>query len=314
MTSSILASYFAFLFNTGQMPVELPAPAAKPAIIATARPAPVRPAIIVETETRGDRGPAATTSLDLGAEIVVTTAGAIDVATAPTASDVVDEVQKFYKDIKQVTAKFRQEVVNATFGKSTTSDGKVWIKKPGMMRWDYYSKPKKGKTGKKTVETMKSFISNGSYLYVVEHQNKQVIEKDLSKNMLPVAVTFLYGKGDLKADFDAILDTTKKYGAKNDFVLKLTPKTPSAQYKNLYLVVDKTNYRVKQSVIIDSAGNVNNFRFYEPDFDKAVKDTWFKFDKKDKAIKNYRIITDDDDQPPPSASTGSGATKKTDPE
>ena len=76
-------------------------------------------------------------------------------ATA-SANDVVDSVQKFYANIKQVTAQFRQSVTNDTFGSTKTSDGTVWIMKPGKMRWDYLEK-------KKTkVEVKKSFISNGT--------------------------------------------------------------------------------------------------------------------------------------------------------
>jgi outer membrane lipoprotein carrier protein len=283
MIGTILSYYVAFLLHTGGMPAA--APAAQAVKPAAQKPA---PAIVIVAEDR-DRAPAIAPSQTIGSGIIVSTAGGTKVAAAPKADDVVKEVQAFYKDIKQVTAKFRQEVTNATFGRSTKTDGKVFIKKPGKMRWDYYGKKTKGKKQSVT----KSFISNGDYLYVVDRQNKQVIEKNLEKNMLPVAVTFLYGKGDLAADFTAEMDTSKKYAGKDDLVLKLTPKVASTQYKTLYLVVDKTNYRVKQSVIIDGAGNVNHFRFYEPDFDKDVADKSFLFDKK--SVPDYRIVTDDDD-------------------
>jgi outer membrane lipoprotein carrier protein len=292
MTGTLLSYYLAFLFQTGQAAAPTaPAPAAQapraPAVAAIAPTA--RPAIKIVAEDRDADRKAPTANQSLGFDLATTTAGATKVATATSADEVVDAVQKFYKDIKQVTAKFRQEVTNPTFGRTTKSDGKVLIKKPGKMRWDYYGKQKKGKK----VEVIKSFISNGTYLYVVDHSNKQVLEKNLEQNMLPVAVTFLYGKGDLKKDFDAAIDTSKKYGSdKTDIVLKLTPKQQTTQYKTLFLVVDKTEFRVKQSIIIDGAGAVNHFRFYEPDFDKALEEKFFKFDKK--KVPNYRITKDDD--------------------
>ena len=215
-------------------------------------------------------------------------------ANAPDAGGVVDNVQKFYANIKQVTASFRQAVTNDTFGSTKTSDGTVWIMKPGKMRWDYLEK-KKDK-----VEVKKSFISNGSNLYVVEHDNMQVVTKNLQQDLMPVAVSFLYGKGDLKTEFNPELDTTGKYGAKGDFVLKLTPKKPSAQYKNLYLVVNPSDYRVTQSIIIDSSNNTNHFRFFAPDFAKEINAKWFEFDKN--SVKNYRMIDAD--------AQGSGATPK----
>jgi hypothetical protein len=73
----------------------------------------------------------------------------------------------------------------------------------------------------------------------------------------------------------------------------MTPKKPSAQYKALYLVVAKDNFRVKQSVIVDSSDNVNQFMVVGPDFEKSIKDSWFEFDER--SVKNYRII--DADQP-----------------
>jgi outer membrane lipoprotein carrier protein len=215
-------------------------------------------------------------------------------ATPSTAAEVVDRVQQFYAGIKQVTASFRQAVTNDTFGSTKTSDGTVWIMKPGKMRWDYLDKKKTG------VEVKKSFISNGTYLYVVEHDNKQVVKKSLERDLMPVAVSFLYGKGDLKAEFNPEIDRTGKYGEKDDIVLKLTPKQPSAQYKNLYLVVSPGDFHVSQSVIIDSSNNVNHFRFFGPNFDTPIKDSYFEFDER--SVRNYRVL--DADAPRDGAGAG----------
>ncbi|HEY0482349.1 MAG TPA: outer membrane lipoprotein carrier protein LolA [Kofleriaceae bacterium] len=206
-------------------------------------------------------------------------------AAPAAANEIVDRVQQFYAGIKQVTASFRQAVTNDTFGSTKTSDGTVWIMKPGKMRWDYLDKKKTG------VEVKKSFISNGTSLYVVEHDNKQVMKKNLEKDLMPVAVSFLYGKGDLKAEFNAELDRTGKYGEKDDLVLRLSPKQPSAQYKNLYLVVSPKDFHVSQSVIIDSSNNINHFRFYAPDFQKPIKDSYFEFDER--SVKSYRVVDGD---------------------
>ncbi|HUQ05041.1 MAG TPA: outer membrane lipoprotein carrier protein LolA [Kofleriaceae bacterium] len=228
------------------------------------------------------------------------------VAVAPTAAEILTGVQKFYASISDVNAKFRQEVVNATFGRTDKSDGILWIRKPGKMRWDYYGKKQKDKP----LAVAKHFISNGANLYVVDRENKQVIKKDLQKNLLPTAITFLYGKGDLAADFTPEIDKTNTFGAKSDHVLKLTPKTQSAQYKFLYLVVDPSNSRVRESIIIDSAGNKNHFKFYEPNFKASVKDDWFEFNEKSPTVKNYRIVDGDAPQkatpaqtPPPAKAT-----------
>jgi outer membrane lipoprotein carrier protein len=207
-------------------------------------------------------------------------------ASVASANDVVDSVQKFYANIKQVTAQFRQAVTNDTFGSTKTSDGTVWIMKPGKMRWEYAEK-KKGVT-----KVEKSFISNGQTLHVVDHGNMQVLTKNLQQDLMPVAVSFLYGKGDLKTEFTPALDTSGKYAEKKgDIVLRLTPKKSSAQYKSLIMVVAPTDFHVTQSIIIDSSNNINHFRFYAPDFAKAIDAKWFEFDKS--SVKNYPFIDAD---------------------
>ena len=212
-------------------------------------------------------------------------AGATAAPAAVSATDAVDKVQKFYAEIKQVSALFRQSVTYDTFGSTKSSDGSLFMQKPGKMRWDYVEK-KKDK-----VVTKKSFISNGQYLYMVEHDNKQVVKKNLQNDLMPVAVSFLYGKGDLKAEFTASIDTSGKYGTKDDVVLKLIPKKPSAQYKSLTLVASSKDFHVTQSIIVDSSNNVNQFRFYTPDFKKPIKDSWFQFDEK--SVPDYHVVNAD---------------------
>jgi len=211
------------------------------------------------------------------------------VGSTPVTADVaVASVQAFYKEINQVTAQFRQTVKNSTFGTGKDSDGKVWLLKPGKMRWDYYEKKPAG------VQVKKSFLSNGSTLFVIEHDNKQVVKKNLAQDLMPVAVSFLYGKGDLAAEFTPEIDSSGTYGTPADLVLKLTPKQPSAQYKYLFLVVNRVDFHVSQSVIIDSSNNSNQFKFFAPDFKKSIADSWFEFDER--SVKNYRVIDADQQQ------------------
>jgi len=207
------------------------------------------------------------------------------VAAPESANDVVDQVQKYYTTINQVTATFKQTVHNAQFGTDKTSTGTVWIKKPGKMRWDYVEKKNNADRLKK------AFISNGTTLFDVEPDNQQVIKKNLQNNVMPVAVTFLYGKGDLKKDFNAQLDTSSGYGQKGDFVLKLTPKQPSAQYKTLYLVIDSKDFHAKESIVVDSSNNVNHFQFFGVDSAKPINDNSFEFDQR--SVPNYQMIDAD---------------------
>ena len=203
---------------------------------------------------------------------------------AETAIDLVNKVQDFYQKTKFLEAKFRQVITNKTFGRDTISDGKVYLAKPGKMRWDYYKLKKKKK---KPVYT-KSFISDGKTLWAVLVEDKQFYKKDLSKDMLPVAVSFLTGEGDLNRDFTASIDTKTNYGTKSDIVLKLVPKKSSASYKTLWLVVDSVDYRVKSSIVLNTKDDTNKISFFAPKTNKPIAATLFKFNEK--ANKSYKLM------------------------
>ena len=208
------------------------------------------------------------------------TAGAIRVA--PNAADeVVKGVQDFYRNTQQLTAKFRQSFYNKTFGLPKVNDGKVYLKKPGKMRWDYYSKRNKS-------QVTRSQMSDGKTIWAVDYNGKWYYRQDLTKSALPVAVTFLTGKGDLSKEFNARILTGSKFGTASDKVLELTPKKPSAQFKTLVLVVDPSNFRVKKSIVTTATGDTNEYSFFEPDTSKVVADTWFVFNPA--SAKGFREI------------------------
>jgi outer membrane lipoprotein carrier protein len=186
----------------------------------------------------------------------------------PSAPELVQRVQAFYAKTQKLRAKFRQEYTNTTFGRSSQSDGDVFVAKPGKMRWDY----------KRPENDQKFFVSDGEVLWVYEKTQKQAYQQSLQDQILPVAVTFLYGEGDLSGEFNAALDPGR-YGQKGDHVVKLTPKKPEAQYKHLWLVIDPGDFHVKESIIQEASDNLNHFRFYDVRLNAAskIEDKLFKF-------------------------------------
>ena len=192
-----------------------------------------------------------------------------------TADELVTQVQAYYESVEKFKANFRQEYTNTTFGTTKTHDGKVMLGRGGKMRWDY-EKPEK-----------KYFISDGTTLWVYEEEAKQAFKKDLADEILPTAVSFLYGEGDLAKEFTAALDPGA-YGGKKDIVLKLTPKESSPNYKNLWLVVDPSDFRVKESVILETTDNINHFFFTKVKINAKAKfsDKHFKF----KPPKDVKVI------------------------
>jgi len=58
----------------------------------------------------------------------------------PSADELVTKVQSFYQSTNRFTAKFRQDYTNKAGFDTPAKDGKMYVKKPGKMRWDYKGK------------------------------------------------------------------------------------------------------------------------------------------------------------------------------
>lgn len=185
--------------------------------------------------------------------------------TGPTASEVVDEVQKFYEGTQDYQASFSQVYKNKLMNETKKSSGKVYIKRPGKMRWEY-AKPNK-----------KLFVSDGATLWVYEQEANQVYKQDLKDSDLPTAISFLMGKGDLKKDFTYKLVDNAKAADQGMLVLELVPKSPTTHYKKLLFMVDAQTYQVKRTIIIDASGNTNSMRFEKIKTNKGIKDSKFSF-------------------------------------
>lgn len=233
--------------------------------------------------------PGTATSLSaLQATMVVSPHLMIKPAPPSKAQEIVGKVQHFYNTTNSFTASFSQTVRNTTFSKlkPKVSSGKVYILKPGKMRWDYKNANRRSNADPKV---SKSFISDGKHLWAVMHKNKQFYKESLEGSALPVAVSFLMGTGNLLNDFNVTMETPGKFGSKSDILLLLTPKVPSARYKKLWLVVDPGNFSVKQSVVLNSKGDTNSIVFSKVVLDSGkLQKGHFIFNEA--ANKDYSLI------------------------
>jgi len=200
---------------------------------------------------------------------------------ANDATEYVEKVQAFYADAKTFTASFTQVVKNKTFGRESTSSGKVFFMKPGRMRWDYESKKKRKKI-------TKSFLSDGKTLWAVFPSEHEYYKGSLKNVALPVAISFLGGQGNLTASFDVALAKNSGLGDDGDPVLRLTPKKTTARYTTLWLVLDPEDFHVKKSVVLNAQGDTNAFSFATPTLGKRLKKSIFVFDAKKNP--KYKLI------------------------
>src|SRR5688572_6455395 len=142
-----------------------------------------------------------------------------------SAEQVASALQTKYDTIRDFTADFTQQHQTA-LRKKLTERGKLQVKKPGKMRWDY-SDPDK-----------KVFVSDGSMLYLWVPADNQVTKSAVPKqDEATTALLFLVGKGDITRDFQVSFTQSAPQGT---YGLRLDPKLPQRDYDWLELIVDRS--------------------------------------------------------------------------
>ena len=119
------------------------------------------------------------------------------------------------------------------------------------------------------------FVSSGDVLWLYEPEDKQAFKQELKQSQLPAALAFLMGKGRLADEFNIELAPKLEYGRPGDYRLSLKPKQPQSTYKAIYFIVDPASFQVRQTVLVDSQGNINDVTFNDMTFNAKVVDATF---------------------------------------
>jgi outer membrane lipoprotein carrier protein len=199
----------------------------------------------------------------VAASVVFARVAAADSHSTPEGLALATKVQHFYEKTKDFKADFEQSYRYAAMERTQKSSGTVEVKKPGFMRWDYV-KP-----------NPKLFVLDGKALYTYDpDDNSVMVKKDFSSDALPMAVTFLWGKGKLSDEFDLSKVERPDYGP---VVLQLMPRKPQPGVTRLFFVVDSETGTVTTSVIFDSEGNENRIAFSNVKVNTGIADGRFSF-------------------------------------
>jgi len=178
--------------------------------------------------------------------------------------EIVAKVQRQYDSHEDFKADFVQESMVRSLGKKQVSEGAVYFKKPGKMRWNY-QKPFK-----------QEIVSDGKTLWNYRVEDKQVMVGQMSQTVQgKVPSTFLAGLGNLQRDFQA--RWVKEPSPREPYSLELTPQDIQGSLEKLFLLVDRESYQILQARIQDVMGNTTQISFLKIQFDNRLPDSLFTF-------------------------------------
>lgn len=201
----------------------------------------------------------------LAAWIAVWAAAAPQTARPP-AEELARQVQAHYDTVRDFTADFMHSYVGGVLRTRLTEQGRLQVKKPGRMRWDY------------TEPESKTFVSDGTQLYSYIPADRQVYVSPVpSEDQATTAVLFLAGKGNLLRDFTLSYAESQPAAARGTVALRLDPKLPERDYDWLVLVVDRTTLRIRSLVAADNQGGTSTFEFRNLQENVGLADRTFEF-------------------------------------
>jgi outer membrane lipoprotein carrier protein len=191
-------------------------------------------------------------------------------ATLPAAAlapaELAQALQKKYDGIRDFSADFVHTYRGGVLKKQLTEKGRLLIKKPGRMRWEYTSPEEK------------LFVSDGVKLYSYIPQDRQVMVGSVpQESSATTPALFLSGKGNLTRDFNASEGDVPAGAAAGTVALKLTPKTPQPEYDWLVLLVDASSLTLRGLVTTDVQGGASSILFENLKENVGLADKLFTF-------------------------------------
>jgi outer membrane lipoprotein carrier protein len=178
----------------------------------------------------------------------------------------VDRIDAQYAQIKDFQADFVQETRIRGFDTPIRSSGRVYLKKPGRLRWDYLDP---------SVEHI--YVHEDQVaLYVPAHN--QVLKGSLTMMVSTKApVRLLQGVGKLAEHFSTEPTGDGKKGEGGLPLLTLIPKpmagAPPSSLVKIVVEIQPQTSMIQALVLHEKNGNVSTFRFSGFKVDKGLDDT-----------------------------------------
>lgn len=179
-----------------------------------------------------------------------------------TPDEILAGVEKRYAG-SGFSARFDQESTIKALDITDTASGKLIVKRPGMMKWEY-EKPDR-----------QIIITDGKVLWVYRPEDNQV--------MIGKAPSFFGdGKGagflaDMKLIRKIFRITLEESDSAEYYVLKLIPQEKNIDISALLLSISKKTFDVVKIVTFNSYGDKTRIKFKDIQLQQNINDSVFKF-------------------------------------
>ncbi len=186
-------------------------------------------------------------------------------STALDVGQVVGQLQNWLDDTEDLQGSFEQSLVSGAFGAGLEERGRLYVKRPGRMRWDYRDPERK------------VAIVDGdlTWLYL-EEAGQLILGKLEDRNRL--LSTLVAADRPVEELFDAELVSTPQSGGEESYRLRLRPRAGSDSFELVVVTLRPPQFAIEAAEVLDSAGNRMFYRFSRFRRNRGLPEALFRFD------------------------------------
>jgi len=191
-------------------------------------------------------------------------------ASVSAVEDLVGKVDARYAQTQDLQADFTQETILEGFTTGFASSGRLYLKKPGLLRWDYLQPS----------EEQIYVDGDQVMMYVPEHQ--QVVKGVLTQMAAskgPLAL--LQGVGKLSQQFTILESTVGSKEGGELPSLTLVPKSAGNEaptIKKIVLKLFPDSYLIQTITLFEVSGNISSVTFDHIQVNKGLSPRLLKFE------------------------------------
>jgi outer membrane lipoprotein carrier protein len=180
-------------------------------------------------------------------------------AAGPDPGMVVQGFQSWLDGTEDLQGKFEQTMVSGAFGPGLAESGKMYVERPGRMRWDYLEPERK------------VALLDGGLTRLYLEEEMEMIEGRLEdeSELLPELLT---GDGRIAERFEASLLDGPEYR------LRLVPRGEGEPFAEVVLQLSRAEFAIQAAEVLDAAGNRMLYRFTELQRNRGLPQGIFLFE------------------------------------
>jgi outer membrane lipoprotein carrier protein len=170
-----------------------------------------------------------------------------------------EQLDRFAEGLTSFHASFEQQVVDSDGAVQDSSRGEVWLRKPGLFRWEYGG------------DFPELVIADGEKIWIYDEMLEQVTVRNQSAAAVDSPLTLLTEPGRLDEQFE-VRDVGEADGMA---LLELRARSQDLEFERI--LVGLRGDMLQSMILEDAFGLRTEIRFSDPELNPEIEDRMFRF-------------------------------------